>query len=119
MWLFAAADGYGAFDRDVVVALVAAETRFAAADTWRNDIDGRGGLVKRGAGALALTGANRYRGGTTVLAGTLTAAASAALGTGDVVVSGGDLVATAACGSPANTVSRSAPSPPPWARTPR
>ena len=89
--LFTAADGYGAFDRDVLVEMDAAAGGFHAADSWRNEIDGRGGLVKRGTGALTLTGTNRYWGGTTVAAGTLTAAAPAALGTGGVLITGGTL----------------------------
>ena len=89
--LFAAADGYGAFDQDVVLDMDASAGGFAAADSWRNDIGGRGGLVKRGTGTLTLTGANSYRGGTTLAAGTLTAGAAAALGTGDVLVTGGTL----------------------------
>ena len=89
--LFAAADSYGAFDQDVVVAMDATAGGFNAADSWRNDIDGRGGLIKSGTGALTLTGANSYRGGTTVSTGTLTAGATAALGSGDVLVSGGTL----------------------------
>ncbi|GIE74224.1 phosphoesterase [Actinoplanes philippinensis] len=94
--LFAAADGYGAFDTTVAVTLDAAATGFAAADTWRNDIDGHGGLIKLGTGALTLTGDNGYRGGTTVARGTLVAAARKALGDGDVTVSGGTLRLTAA-----------------------
>ncbi|MFD0523245.1 autotransporter-associated beta strand repeat-containing protein [Paractinoplanes durhamensis] len=86
--LFAAADGYGAFDRDVVVTLDG-----TAADAWRNDIDGRGGLIKRGTGTLTLTGHNSYRGGTTVAAGTLAAASRTALGCGDVLLTGGTLQA--------------------------
>lgn len=50
--LFAAADGYGGFDRDVTVALDAAAGGFGAADSWRNDIDGDGGLTKKGSGSL-------------------------------------------------------------------
>lgn len=92
--LFAAADGYGAFDTDVRVALDAASDGLAAADTWRNDIGGRGGLVKAGTGALTLTGNNSYRGGTVVTAGTLTAASAGALGHGDVRVSGAMLGVT-------------------------
>jgi autotransporter-associated beta strand protein len=88
MWgrlnLFAAADGYGAFDADVVVTI-------DTADTWRNDIGGTGGLVKRGTGTLALTGTNRYSGGTRIAAGTLGSGSAAALGHGDVEVSGGTL----------------------------
>lgn len=89
--LFAAADGYGAFDADVTVTLDAAAGGFAAADSWRNDIDGHGGLTKKGTGTLTLTGSNRYRGGTVLAAGTLVAAAEDALGRGDVRVSAGTL----------------------------
>ncbi|MFF1674966.1 phosphatase PAP2 family protein [Streptomyces sp. NPDC058256] len=94
--LFAAADGYGAFDSDVIVTLNAADGGFGAADTWRNDISGCGGLVKRGSGSLTLTGANRHTGGTVLEAGTLTAGSAAALGHGDVRVQGGTLRATTA-----------------------
>jgi autotransporter-associated beta strand protein len=89
--LFAAADGYGAFERDVVVTLDAAAGGFHAADSWRNDIEGDGALTKRGSGTLTLTGHNRYRGGTAVEAGTLAAASPNALGEGDVHVTGGTL----------------------------
>ncbi|MFJ6080162.1 phosphatase PAP2 family protein [Streptomyces sp. NPDC092369] len=89
--LFAAADGYGAFDCDVTVTLDAAAGGFGAADSWRNDIDGDGGLTKRGTGTLTLTGHNRYTGGTVVTAGVLATASSHALGHGDVRVTGGTL----------------------------
>ncbi|MEV5958524.1 phosphatase PAP2 family protein [Streptomyces sp. NPDC051987] len=89
--LFAAADGYGAFDTDVTVTMDAAAGGFAAADSWRNDIDGHGGLTKQGTGTLTLTGDNRYRGGTVLAAGTLVAASADALGRGDVRVTGGTL----------------------------
>ncbi|MGW7498456.1 phosphatase PAP2 family protein [Streptomyces luteogriseus] len=89
--LFAAADGYGAFDRDVIVTLDAAAGGFHAADSWRNDIEGDGGLTKRGSGTLTLTGHNRYHGGTVLEAGTLVAASPNALGEGDVRVTGGTL----------------------------
>jgi autotransporter-associated beta strand protein len=89
--LFAAADGYGSFDTGVTVTMDAAAGGFAAADSWRNDIGGRGALVKAGTGTLTLTGANTYHGGTTVTAGTLVAGAAGALGTGAVVVGGGTL----------------------------
>ncbi|MCC9711138.1 autotransporter-associated beta strand repeat-containing protein [Streptomyces sp. MNU76] len=89
--LFAAADGYGAFDSEVAVTLDAALGGFAAADTWRNDIDGAGGLVKKGSGTLTLSGANRYTGGTVVEAGVLAAGSKEAFGRGDVRVEGGTL----------------------------
>ncbi|GAA4331122.1 autotransporter-associated beta strand repeat-containing protein [Streptomyces venetus] len=89
--LFAAADGYGAFDQDVTVTLDAAARGFHAADSWRHDIEGEGGLTKRGTGALTLTGHNRYHGGTVVADGTLVAASANALGEGDVRVTGGTL----------------------------
>ncbi|MFF7311815.1 phosphatase PAP2 family protein [Streptomyces sp. NPDC008137] len=89
--LFAAADGYGAFDRDVTVTLDASAGGFHAADSWRNDIEGDGGLTKRGTGTLTLTGHNRYHGGTVVENGVLVAASPNALGEGDVRVTGGTL----------------------------
>ncbi len=89
--LFAAADGYGAFDTGVRVTMDAARGGFWANDSWRNDIGGDGGLVKAGTGTLTLAGSNSYRGGTRVEAGTLVAAAPGALGTGDVVLAGGTL----------------------------
>ncbi len=89
--LFAAADGYGAFDETVAVTLDAAQGGFQAADAWRNDIAGRGGLVKLGSGALTLAGDNDYRGGTTVAQGALVAASPTALGHGGVTVTGGTL----------------------------
>ncbi|MFI2433469.1 phosphatase PAP2 family protein [Streptomyces sp. NPDC018693] len=86
--LFAAADGFGAFDSDVTVTLDAAAGGFHAADSWRNDIEGEGGLTKRGSGTLTLTGHNRYHGGTVVEAGTLVAGHANALGQGDVLLCG-------------------------------
>ncbi|WP_329049053.1 phosphatase PAP2 family protein [Amycolatopsis sp. NBC_01488] len=89
--LFAAADGYGAFDADVRVVLDAARGGFSAQDSWRNDIDGAGGLTKAGSGTLTLTGANRFRGGARLEAGTLVASSPCALGTGPVEVRDGTL----------------------------
>ncbi|MFJ7073834.1 phosphatase PAP2 family protein [Streptomyces sp. NPDC098781] len=89
--LFTAADGYGAFDSDVTVTLDAAAGGFRAADSWRNDIRGEGGLTKRGTGTLTLTGHNRYHGGTVVEGGVLVAASANALGQGGVRVVGGAL----------------------------
>ncbi|MFJ1602114.1 phosphatase PAP2 family protein [Streptomyces sp. NPDC088253] len=89
--LFAAADGYGAFESDVNVTMNAADGGFSAADTWRNDISGCGRLVKRGTGALTLTGDNAHTGGTVLEEGALAAGSSGALGCGDVRVDGGAL----------------------------
>jgi outer membrane autotransporter protein len=49
-------------------------------------ISGAGSLTKAGAGVLTLSNANSYDGGTTILQGQLTAAATGALGTGAVDV---------------------------------
>lgn len=65
---------------------------FNAADRWTNDIAGAGRLVKSGSGALTLTGANSYSGGTVLQDGTLVASSTNALGTGGVLVSGGTLL---------------------------
>ncbi|WP_410642945.1 phosphatase PAP2 family protein [Amycolatopsis sp. lyj-346] len=92
--LFAAADGYGAFDAGVRVTMDATRGGFDANDSWRNDIGGDGGLVKAGTGTLTLAGANSYRGGTRVEAGTLVAATPGALGTGAVALAGGTLRAS-------------------------
>jgi autotransporter-associated beta strand protein len=89
--LFAAADGYGAFIRDVQVEMDAAAGGFSAADVWRNDIQGSGGLIKTGTGTLTLTGANQYSGGTFVEAGTLVAGSPGALGRGRVDLRAGTL----------------------------
>ncbi|MFM9608996.1 phosphatase PAP2 family protein [Streptomyces sp. V2] len=89
--LFAAADGYGSFESDVTVTLDAAKHGFHAADAWRNDIDGAGGLTKKGTGTLTLTGHNRYHGGTVVKEGTLVAGHANALGQGHVTLAGGTL----------------------------
>ena len=89
--LFAAADGFGAFDSDVRVEMDANRGGFHAADTWHNAIGGRGGLVKRGTGVLTLAGVNSYTGATRVEGGTLVAGSPAALGKGDVELRSGTL----------------------------
>ncbi len=89
--LFAAADGFGAFDSDVRVDMDANRGGFHAADTWHNAIGGRGGLVKSGTGTLTLAGTNTYTGTTRVEGGTLVAASPSALGKGDVDLRSGTL----------------------------
>jgi autotransporter-associated beta strand protein len=84
--LFAAADGYGAFDADVTVVMDGSAGGFSAADSWKNDISGPGSLVKQGSGTLTLTGENSYRGGTVITGGTLAASSAGALGSGPVRV---------------------------------
>ncbi|WCM86453.1 phosphatase PAP2 family protein [Acidovorax sp. NCPPB 3576] len=94
--LFAAGDGYGAFNGDVAVTMDAAQGGFNALDAWRNPIAGAGKLTKRGSGTLVLAGANRYTGGTEVAAGAVRADSSSALGQGDVYLSGGTLIGNTA-----------------------
>lgn len=89
--LFAAADGYGAFNGDVSVTMDAALGGFHARDSWRNNIAGKGRLAKLGSGMLRLAGANTFSGGTVLAAGTLGADTDTAFGTGDVYVKGGTL----------------------------
>jgi autotransporter-associated beta strand protein len=93
--LFAAADGYGAFNGDVVVSMDASQGGFFAADSWQNDISGAGKLTKKGSGSLALTGNNSFTGGTQIVTGTLQAVSATAFGKGDVYVGGGTLVSQA------------------------
>ncbi|MBB5666781.1 autotransporter-associated beta strand protein [Rhizobium leguminosarum] len=93
--LFAAADGYGAFDQDVTVTMDAAKGGFDAIDSWRNDIGGKGRLMKRGSGILGLSGANSYAGGTVLEEGALVAGSSSAFGSGGLTVDGGSLVVAA------------------------
>jgi autotransporter-associated beta strand protein len=90
--LFAAADGYGALNGNVIVTMDATQGGFNASDTWRNNISGSGKLFKRGTGVLTFAGNNTYSGGTQVDAGTLVADSATALGTGNVVLNGGTLV---------------------------
>jgi autotransporter-associated beta strand protein len=84
--LFAAADGYGAFEQDVTVVMDASAGGFSAADSWKNDIGGAGALIKQGSGALTLSGGNSFAGGTVIAGGALTADSVRALGDGPVQV---------------------------------
>lgn len=69
--LYAAADGYGAFNGDVSVTMDAAQGGVSAYDSWGNDISGQGTFVKKGTGTLELTGNNSFSGTTTVAGGQL------------------------------------------------
>ncbi|SFJ00519.1 autotransporter-associated beta strand repeat-containing protein, partial [Methylobacterium brachiatum] len=102
--LFAAADGYGAFNSTVTVAMDAAKGGFSAYDVWRNDIGGVGGLAKLGSGTLVLTGANTYAGGTTISGGTLVGHAGA-FGTGAIVDNAALVVDQSVDGTLANAIS--------------
>ncbi|OOM79144.1 phosphatase PAP2 family protein [Clostridium sp. BL-8] len=89
--LFAAADGYGAFNSAVTVNMDASKGGFNASDNWRNDISGSGSLTKAGTGSLKLGGDNTYSGGTEIQGGTLEADSATALGAGSVSNEGGTL----------------------------
>jgi autotransporter-associated beta strand protein len=90
--LFAAADGYGAFNSEVSVTMDTYKGGFHALDQWRNDISGTGRLTKEGTGTLKLLGNNTYSGGTQINAGTLEGGSATAFGSGDVVNTGGSVV---------------------------
>ena len=94
--LFAAADGYGALNGDVNVAMDASQGGFNALDSWKNDISGNGKLTKNGSGTLRLTGNNSFGGGTQVNGGTLEAASPTAFGSGDLYVAAGTVACSAA-----------------------
>ncbi|MGA0567877.1 phosphatase PAP2 family protein [Rathayibacter sp. KR2-224] len=89
--LFSASSGYGALDSAVTVSMNKADGGLSAADTWQNDIPGAGSLTKAGTGELTLAGSNTYRGGTSVVDGTLVADSASALGIGSVRVADGTL----------------------------
>jgi len=103
--LFAAADGYGAFNGNVIVSMDASQGGLNAADLWRNDVAGAGKLTLQGSGTLTLAGNNSYTGGTQVSGGTLAAASTTAFGKGDVYVGSGGGVKIAA-GAPVTIATR-------------
>lgn len=87
--LYEAANGYGSFETDVTINMDAANDGFNAEDSWLNDIDGDGGLVKQGSGSLILAGDNTYTGGTVIEDGSLVAYSKTAFGNGEVNNNGG------------------------------
>lgn len=89
--LFSAADGYGAFTKNVTVNMDSAKGGFHATDRWCNDISGAGKLTKKGTGTLKLEGNNTYSGGTRIDQGTLEGGSETAFGRGDVSLGGGTL----------------------------
>lgn len=93
--LFAAGDGYGAFNGNVVVSMDASKGGFNAGDIWRNDIGGAGKFTLAGTGNLKLGGANTYSGGTQVAGGALEAVSAKAFGTGDVYLGAGSVIINA------------------------
>ncbi|WMY11516.1 acid phosphatase [Paraburkholderia phenoliruptrix] len=93
--MFAAADGYGAFNGNVIVSMDASQGGFNASDTWRNPIWGAGKLTVQGSGTLRLAGANTFSGGFQVSGGTLEADSTTAFGTGDVYLGAGTVVINA------------------------
>lgn len=90
--LFAAGDGYGAFNGNVAVSMDASKGGFNASDIWRNDIAGAGRFTLGGTGTLKLAGTNTYSGGTQVAGGVLGAGSAKAFGTGDVYLGAGSVV---------------------------
>ena len=66
--------------------------------TLGNQFTGAGRLIKTGAGALTLTGANTYSGGTDLQAGRIDVGNSSALGGGDLSMAGGTTLGFASNG---------------------
>ena len=90
--LYAAADGYGAFNSNVAVAMNASRGGFSALDSWNNDISGTGGLTLSGTGTLILTGTDTYTGPTLINGGTL--AVNGSIASAALVNPGGTLRGT-------------------------
>ncbi|MGF6382554.1 autotransporter-associated beta strand protein [Paraburkholderia atlantica] len=102
--MFAAGDGYGAFNGSVIVSMDASKGGFNASDLWRNDISGAGKLTLQGSGTLKLGGNNTWSGGSQVSGGVLEADSPNAFGTGDVYVGAGGV--TIAASSPVSIVGK-------------
>lgn len=69
-----------------------------------SDTSSQGSIVVNGTGGtMALTGANTYEGGTTVTAGTLSIGNNSALGTGELVLNGGNFRSSAILNAVANS----------------
>jgi fibronectin-binding autotransporter adhesin len=67
----------------------------AAVFTIPTGLTGAGSLVKTGSGTLQLSGSGNFTGGTTISSGTVLAGVARALGTGNVVVGNGGVLAVA------------------------
>ncbi|BAU90982.1 outer membrane autotransporter barrel [Methylorubrum populi] len=104
--LYAAMDGYAAFNGPVTVTMDASQGGYRALDTWKNDIAGSGSLTKAGSGTLILTGRNTYTGGTTVAGGTLVGS-TASFGSGAIVDNGSLILDQASDAAMANPISGS------------
>ncbi|MGF6446783.1 phosphatase PAP2 family protein [Paraburkholderia youngii] len=102
--MFAAGDGYGAFNGSVIVSMDASQGGFNASDLWRNDISGAGKLTLQGSGTLKLGGNNTWSGGSQVSGGVLEADSPNAFGTGDVYLGAGGV--TIAATSPVSIVGK-------------
>jgi autotransporter-associated beta strand protein len=94
--IFAAADGMAALNGNVFITMDATQGGFNAVDLWRNDISGSGELFMGGTGRLRLSGNNSFSGGVQVNGGTIEADSASSLGSGNVILNGGNLVVNAA-----------------------
>lgn len=100
--------GFGAPDTSTNNNVLSALTDISTISSRIGNVAGTGvtSIAKSGNGSWVLSGSNSYSGGSTVTAGTLIAAHSNALGSGDVIVSGsGEVVLSAASGTYANNIS--------------
>lgn len=93
--LFSAANGYGALPETTKVTMDAARGGFNAKDTWKNDLTGKGKLIKQGTGSLTLDGHNHFTGGLQVNQGELQLGTATAAGQGQLKVQAGALTTTA------------------------